>query len=222
MAASTVLKNIAKEKVKQPILILEIDGIDAIFSSLPVESLWRLDEGLLFDTAGLRWDTPYPNDKAIDCISPDRTTKNLTQQILPDKEGTSSIATLKIELVDKNLEVTNRLAFGNEVQDILGRKANVFFSYQGASHPEDSLPILYGYIDDYEIVHGSFLISVSHPENLKRKQVFDEYTSTLTSDIDQLVTTIPVELTTSLQLPVDVFESYVRINDEVMRVISKT
>lgn len=218
---STVLQNLAKEISKQPLLILEIEGIDRYFGSAGVETLWNLDDGYLFDD-GLRWDTPVVARNSLDIISPGGTSKSLTQQILPDKEGTSSVATLKIELVDKDQIVTNTLSFNESFQDLLGKKASVYFSYKGATHPTDSLPILYGYVDDYEVQHGSIFVSVSHPENLKRKELFDEYSAVLTQAIDQVETVLNVSITEPLYLSQDILTSYIKIGDEIMLIQSKT
>jgi len=220
MAISPTLLRLAREGTKTPNLILEIEGVTKLFSAIPVEKIWRFDEGFEFDTVGLRFDTAYPTDDAISCISPDKTSTNLTQQITPDKGGTSSVPALDIALLNFP-EVFEQLKFEN-IDEILGKKASVYITYKGASHPEDSLPILLGYIDEYAIEHGLIILSVSHPENLKRKEIFQEYSNQLTDDIDDLVTTIPVISTVGFFTAQDTFKSYIKIGDEAMEVISKT
>jgi hypothetical protein len=217
----SVLSQLAREISKEPVLILEIEGIDRIFSSTQIGTLWKLDDGYFFDTTNLRWDTPFADPRNIDCISPQGTTRTLSQQVLPDQGGTSSVAALRIEMVDIDKKLTELFSFG-DINDLLGKKATVYFSYQGATHPVDSLPLLRGYIDDYQALHGSFNLSISHPENLKRKQIFDEYIALITDDISDTQTTIPVNFTETLYLSQDNMQTFIRINDEVMRVVSKT
>ena len=222
MSASPTLRRLAREGTKEPNLIVEIEGIDKLFSAIPVEKLWRFDEGFEFDTTGLRFDTPYPTDDAIDCIAQEGTSARLSQQITPDKGGTSSVPSLSIALVDVEKQVSNLLFFGNQIDELLGKEASVYITYKGASHPEDSLPILLGYVDEYEVRHGVIIINVSHPENLKRKEIFEEYSNQLTDDIDDVQTSVPVISTTGLFLPTDNFKSYLTIGDEAMEVTAKT
>lgn len=223
------LKKLAKQRTKTPQIILEIEGIERngspfLFGALPVETLWTFDEDpvRLFDSIGLRFDTPIEDVNSVDVISLAGTSKSLSQQVVPDKSGTSSIATLKIDLVDKDKRVSSLLNFENYVDDILGRNATVFVSLDGATHPTDSIPVLSGYIDAYDVVQGSFLISISHPENLKRKEIYDEYADKLDEDINSSVTSFDVLNTAPLVSSGDALTTYVRIDDEIMRVNSKT
>ena len=218
------LKKLARQRVKTPQIIMEIEGIPFLFGANPVETLWTFDEDptRYFDDLGLRFDTPIAAFNSMDVISLQGTTKTMSQQVVPDKSGTSSISTLKIDLVDKDKKVTEVLNFENYVEDILGKKATVYLSLVGASHPEDSIAILQGYIDDYSIVQGSFLVSVSHPENLKRKEVYDEYTDKTDETVTDTQTTIAVVNTDPFLLSSNAMTSYVTIDDEKMRVTSKT
>jgi hypothetical protein len=217
----SALARLAKEQVKVPVTVLEIEGIDTLFGTDLVTVPWYFDDIYSLDTPTLRWDTPIADPRNLAAISPDGTTKNLTQQVLPDKGGTSSVAALRVSLVDVNQQVTKLLNFKN-IEDLLGKKATVYFLFQGASHPNDSLPIIRGYVDDYEVTHGVVNVSVSHPENLKRKELYSEYIANLTDEVNDSVTVMPATLTSSLYLSQDVVESFIRIDDEVMKVISKT
>lgn len=222
--ATRKIQNLVRERVKTPQIILEIDGIPFIFGALPVEVDWFFDETppREFDTTGLRFDAPIQAINSVDVISLDKTTKTFGQQVIPDKSGTSSIATMTIELVDKNEQVSEILNFKNYVNDILGRRATVYTSLKGdTSHPEDSLPVLQGFIDDYQVIQGSYLISVSHPGNLVRREFFVEYKSKITSGISASATTLNVLNTDNLVLSQDALTSYVRVDDEIMRVNSK-
>jgi hypothetical protein len=222
MVASRKLIELSKQRTKEPNVILEIEGLDFAFSTLPVGTLWRFDEGYEFDTEDLRFDTPFPNPAYIPIISAKDSTKTVRQQILPDKGGTGSVPTINIALVNKDNQAFNLLKFDNNFVDVLGKKAKLYFTYQGASHPTDSLPIINGYIDDYSIQHGNIILSVSHAENLKRKEMFIQYIDALTADINDTTTTIPVSTTEGLLESADIMTSYIRIGDEVMLVNSKT
>jgi hypothetical protein len=218
------ISNLARQQSKEPQIILEIEDIPFIFGARPVETLWTFDENPTreFDTIGLRFDTPIAAVNSVDVISLQGTSKTVTQQIEPDKAGTSSVAAIRIELVDKDRRLSEIFRFGNYVDDLLGKKASVYVSLVGAEHPKDSIPVMQGYIDDYTINHGAFNLSVSHPENLKRKPIYEEYLDKTDAAIDLTQTNIPCLNTAPLKLAQDVLISFIRINDEIMQVTAKT
>ncbi len=181
LTLTATLDNLSKETTKEPQIILEIDGCPVIFGATDILSLWNFDSGLFFDSEGLFFDQPFKDINSRDFISLKNTTKSISQQVLPDKSGTGSISTAIIEIIDINQEVTQLFEFGKNFDDLLGRNATLYISFKGASHPEDSLPILQGYIDDYRNIAGAFQVSVSHPENLKRQEIFVPYNSKSTN-----------------------------------------
>lgn len=179
---TATLKNLANQTTKQPQIILDIDGIPVIFGAQPILKLWSFDNGYILDTPNLLFDQPFSDPDSREYISIKNTTKNITNQNLPDKGGTGSISTAKIELVDVNQDVTRLFKNGENVADILGRDATLYISFAGASHPEDSIAVLSGYVDSYDEIAGGYLVSVTHPENLKRQDIFQPYNAKLTSD----------------------------------------
>ena len=183
LTLTATLDNLSKETTKEPQIILDIDGCPIIFGATDILSLWNFDEGLFLDSEGLFFDQPYKDVRSRDYISLKNTTKNINQQVLPDKSGTGSISAAIIEVVDINQEVTRVFEFGENFDDLLGRDATLYVSFKGASHPEDSLPVLQGYIDDYRNISGAFHISISHPENLKRQEIFVPYNSKITNTL---------------------------------------
>ncbi len=214
-------KALSEQNKVEPQIILDIDGIPIIFGATPVLSLWRLDEGFHLDM-GLRLDSPTQEPHSRDYISLEKTTKNITQVITPDKSGVSSVSSVSIELVDKNQELSELFAFGNNVDDILSRDATVYLTFKGASHPVDSIPVFRGYIDDYKVGNGSINISVAHPENKKRAEIFNQYQDNLVNAIDDTQTIIDVISTGSLIQSADILTTYIKIDDEIMNVLSFT
>lgn len=177
------VRNLASQSIKKPQLILEIDGIPVIFGAQPVGSLWNFDNGFFLDTDNLFFDQPFENPNSRDYIMLDKTTNNLTQQLEPDKSSSSSVAVQNVQIMDFNKEVTKLFQFGNNVDDILGRNASYYFGFEQGSHPEDSVPIIQGYISEYKQVAGSFIVSIAHPENLKRQDIFVPYNGILTQNL---------------------------------------
>jgi hypothetical protein len=212
--------NLASQISIEPNLILEIEGIPIIFGSQNIARLWKFDEGLLFDTPNLRFDTPYPDQNARDYISLKKTSKSISQQVLPDKKGTSSTLKMSIELVDINGEVTEILKAGNNVEDLLGQRAALYIGFKQGSHPDDSIPLINGYIDSISPSSGSYIISVSHSENKKRQELFQVYTAKLTNSITDIQTVLDVDTTTNLLASTDSLLSHIQIEDEIMEVVS--
>lgn len=177
------VKNLASQNVKTPQLILEIEGIPFIFGAQPVGTLWSFDNGFNFDTEGLFFDQPFADPNSRDFISLEKTTNNLSQQIEPDKGASSSVAVQNVQLVDYEKEVSEIFSFGKYVPDILGRNANYYYAFTQGTHPVDSIPVLRGYIQNYYNQAGSFIVSIAHPENLKRQDIFVPYNGELTNQL---------------------------------------
>ena len=215
-------KQLAKQSVKELNLIVEIEGIPFIFGSQDISRLWKFDDGFEFDTTGLRFDTAFPDPNARDYISLKKTSKTISQQVLPDKKGTSSTLKMDIELVDIDGFVTDLFKANNYVTDIIGQKAEIWIGFKQGSHPEDSIKVISGYLTAIKPTQGAYIITVSHSENKKRQQLFNVYTSQLVSGIDDISTTIDVGNTSKFIEASDSIESYVQIDDEIMQVTSIT
>ena len=215
--------NAAKQIAKEPNIVLVIEDIPFKFGSQSTDIRWRFDQGFLLDD-GLFFDSVVqdPNSKDYISIEGGGTSKTISQQVSPDKGGRSSSLTMSIEIVDINGEVTDIFKAGNYVQDILGQKASIYIGFKGTDFESDYVPVLHGYIDSIMPKHGSYVVNISHAENKKRQEIFNVYTSVLTASIDDLVTTIPVETTKDLIEPVDTMTTYIRIEDEIMQVLSFT
>lgn len=204
---------------KKPQIILEIEGIDNIFAINPVFKFATWDDpNINWDDPEVNWDGLVQNTDAFQYISLTGTSKDISQQLRPDK-GVAAVSVFNIEIVDKYSQVSKLLSFDN-ITEILGRKAVVYFGFSGAAHPDDSVPILRGYIDEFQSGNGAVNISVSHPANLQRQSIFFEHKSQLTAAIDSVTQTIPLTTTVNLFEEQDALTPYIRIDDEIMEVIS--
>ncbi len=209
---------LASQTTKEVILILEIDGLPTIYGTKDVQKFARIgSEGLLIGNFVIGEAYTPPNSQGLISIK-DGTTKNVTSQIQIDKSVASSVSTMKIALVDKDNFVSNEMASGNIIEDILSREAVVSLGFQGGAHPEDSVRIFSGNITDFNTKTGLVNIIVSHPDNLKRQSILPRYTSELTSAIDASQTTIPVTSTANFTLSETDLTSYIQIEDEIIEV----
>lgn len=213
------ITQVTKKSLIEPNIILEIEGIPVIFGSAETLTEWKFDEGFFFDD-GLFFDTPVLDPNARDYISLKGTSASISQQVLPDKKGTSSALTMNINIVDYRGEVTELFTAGSNVDDLLGSRASVFIGFKQLDHPKNSIPVLDGFIQAINPEHGSYTLKISHAENKKRQDIFEVYTSELTSGIDSTTTTIPVTSTANFIESADTMLSYIKIDDEIMEVTS--
>ena len=202
-----------------PQLILEIDGIDLILGAIKVAHAVRIGNDNLtigeFIIGGL-----IEIPEARDYISLDETSKSVRSQLIPDQGSSSSISSTKIELIDKDGELSKAFQIGNNVPDMLSRKASLYMGFAAGDFPLDAIPIFFGIIDSISFPPGRVLISVSHPDKLKNYDIYSKIETPLTADIDAVITTIPVTSTLGMFADQDALTSYVVIDDEIMKVNS--
>lgn len=216
------IDNLKNQISKTPQLILEIEGIDSVFSSTIVYDLARWDNlNITWDDGKTFWDGTTQlegNEPRIDLKGSKRT---LSQQIRPDKSSTQSVPTFNIKIQDKNNTIAPQLSF-DQFEEQLGKKCNVYISLEGGVHPKDSIPILFGFIDEFTFSAGSVLISISHASNLQRQGIYTQATTELTATIDNSETVIPVLSSTGFIEASDAQKSFLQIEDEIMEVVSSS
>jgi hypothetical protein len=164
-------------------LIVEVDGIDLIFGASPVKSLWKIGD------ANIRIGDPLlyiggivTNPKSVDLIDPTQSTRTITQQMEIER-GVTSVSGLKVRLLDR-ADIATELFTPDVDKDILGRGCTVYLAVAGASHPEDSIRVFDGVIDECAFGAGYCDLSISHPEQFKRQAILPKWES-------ELVTAIP-------------------------------
>ena len=203
--------------IKQNI-ILEIEDIPIIFGAQPIFRVWEIGEdGVTIGQQGLTIGGLIQIENSRDYIMLEGTTNNITQQLELDEGGAGSITKFKIQLVDKNQELTRLFSPGFTVEDILGKEATVYIGFEGGSHPQDSLRLFEGVIEEQSTGPGFWNLAVAHPQTLTRTELFPQITTQLTSDITDSETIIPLASGTGIINPVDSLVTYVRIEDELIR-----
>jgi hypothetical protein len=221
MQLSVTAQALIKEIGINPQIILEIEGLDLIFGALPILKTARWDDDspeAIWD-GGATWDGKFEDVRSRDWISLNETTTNITQQIAPDKGSTSSISTVNISIIDVNNEVSKVIAFDN-ISDILGRKATFSIGFAQGAHPEDSNPIFRGVVVDFFSEAGKIMISLASPEVFKRQLFLEKFQTEITAALTNSQTTIPVASTAGIYPAQDALNSFIRIDDEIMQVVS--
>jgi hypothetical protein len=215
---TTTAENLAAQVNKQIQIILEIEGIGSLFGAIPVEKKFRYDDGIKYDT-GVRYDSTVTDDSALPYIELSKTTRSISQQVTPDKGGTTSISVMNMALIDKNSEVSKLISFNNS-GEILSKKCTVYLNFKGGAHKEDSVPLYRGFISNVDYGNGLIILQISHPEKLKRQDLLTQATTALTADIDATQTTIPVLSTNDFIASQDASKLYIRIDEELMEVVN--
>jgi len=180
---SKLAKAAAQGVSQNPQLILEIDGVSTLYGVERIKKFVRIgDPGLLIDGS---WTIGGFNEVADqdDLISFDGSTTTITQQLLQDKGGASSVSAIQISLLDINEAITRLISPGVVVNELLGRKARVYLGYSDTAFPDDFVTIFSGIIDN---IDGGAMITlnVAHPEAGKRFDIFQEGSTKLTAPAD--------------------------------------
>ena len=215
-------RNVIQSGTIEPQIVLEIDGYPDLLTSATISEVARYDaEGLVYDMPGLVYDGLVAADDQENLISLDGTTNNITQQLLQDDGGTSSTTNVTIAMLNKDNRLSS-LVTPVLNDDILSKKASVWLGARGTSFPEDFIRIFVGNVSQVTTSGGIVKVTVSHPENLKRAELFTKIQTETTAAINNSVTMIDVETTNGLLLPSanGLLKTYVRIDDEIIEYTS--
>jgi len=196
--------------------IVEVDGIPKKYGAAVIQKIAKIgDPGLLiggFLIGGL-----VNDPESREFLDMDGTSKSVSQQLRQDRGGTSSIATFKISIVDVNGEVSEDFRPGNLVPDIIGREVTVYSAAQGAAHPEDSLKIFFGVVQDVIPETNAVVLNISHADERKKTDIFRRGKTKLDGAISDSVTTISLVNASVFISPADIFNSYIVVDTEVIQ-----
>lgn len=172
---STRARLASDEIVKEPALVLEIDGVSTKYGSGIILEVIRVgDVDLLIDGTWVIGGFRAIQDQE-DVLNLDKSTTQIKQQLEIDKGRGSSISSMEIGLVDFNDEITKLITPGEIVTDILGRRARVSVGYRDrTSFPEDFSVIFRGIIDDVKSEAGIIKLNIAHPDAKKKAGIYDK------------------------------------------------
>lgn len=218
---TTTATLLSRETQVEPQIVIKIDGVDLIFGTDPVTTVIKYgDDGLEYGQANTFYGGLIVDPNSRDYISiKGKTTKQITQQIIQDQGGTSSISNFNIELVDKNGEVSSALTPDTELGDILTRNCQISLGFEGSNYPDDFIIIFQGIVQEARYGQGNIVLKISHPDELKRQDIYTKIDTELSAAIDDTVTTIPLASVTGLIQTSDTLTSYIRIEDELIEVV---
>lgn len=203
-------------------IILELAGFPNLYGSVLVTRISKYGDNIFFGDDGLLYGGAISDDTSKDYISLTGTTNNITQKLDQDKGGSSSVTSFKIRLIDKNGELTNAFSPSVTVDDILGNEAVVYWQAVGSKHPQDSARLFVGVCSSASFGAGYVDVTIQHPETLKRQELLPKITSELTADLGAGVTACLVESTAGVISPQENLETYIKINDEIIKIVGIT
>jgi len=206
-----------------PQLILEIEGWP-IISSNPVGTYPVFGDDIYFGDPDLYFDGVLIDETILPYIDLDKSTTQITQQLQADKGGSQSVTSFDINIVDKDQYITELITPNKIIDDVLGVKARLYLSIEGAAHPKDSVLFFSGIVAGASSGAGYININLASPEKLKNLDIFPKVSTELTSGIDNSATTINVASTDNFVLPADsgTLRTYLLLNDEIIEYTGKT
>lgn len=209
----------------EPNIVFKIDGLDYLFSSSAVKEYIKIgDPGLYIgDDWRIGGFRDIDNNKVL--IDSGSTTYTIRQQMNYDEGESSSISSITVGLIDKDQFVTKLISPGFLIDDILGRKCQIFVGFGTTSFSQDYLEVFKGYVTEVESRAGVIVFKINHPDNKKKINLFKNISTKLTSSIGALDTTINVESTDGMKSAISgTLETYVIIDSEILKytVLSST
>ncbi len=214
----------------RPHIILQINGVNTIYGSGTITEIVRIgDPGLLIgDDWVIGGMTDADDQESL--ISLSGTTTEISQQLSPERGAVSSISSMKVALVDKDELITRLISPGQVVTDMMGRRARVWLGFEGTSFPDDYITVFRGIIDDIESEQGLISLNLAHPDQKKRNTIYERAETVLNGNHNSSIGTITVTTTENFLVGVagpsggfdTSFESYIRIDDEIIQYTGKT
>lgn len=212
------LKELSKQTVKGQQIVVEIPDLGLLLGVVPVERTMKIgDAGLKIGIGNLKIGGLITDPSQKDLIDKSAS-PTITQQILQDKGGSSSVTRMTFELVDKREELTKIFSPGQLVSEPLYKQSFVYFMLTGGSFPKDTIRLMTGLITDIEMMSGSIRIQITSSEEKKRRKAYTKLNTKLSNAIDENATTIPLEVTEGLFMSQDCLETYISIDKEIIKV----
>ena len=153
-----------------PNLILEIEGIEQVFSAGGVSKLIKIGDDCWFiGKPDIVIGGICRDENALDYISLDGSSKSIGQQLFQDKGGSSSITRASIRLVDKDQKLTKLFQPNNVIDDILAANCKLYLGFENGAHPRDSINLFNGIVGECQFGSGFVTLNIAHPKELERQ-----------------------------------------------------
>ena len=217
------LKSLLESSSKKPQVILEVDGWP-VLSSIPSQKYAEYGDEIVFGQGGLYFGGLIIDPSILPYIDLDKSTNQITQQLQADKGGSQSVTSFDVSIVDKDKFITEYITPSKVLDEVLGLKARLYLSFDGAGHPKDSVLFFSGIVAGVSSGAGYVNLNLASPEKIKNLELFPKVSTELTSAITNSSTTIQVTSTSDFSLPADgtTLETYLILGDEIIKYAAKT
>lgn len=166
-----------------PNIVLEIEGFSDLFGANIVQILRRFGDDIFFGDPGLLFGVPQPQPGGEDWVSLSGTTQTISAQLEPDKGGATSTQQMTLNLIDYNSSLSDLFYPATAENELIYRNAVVYLGPKQGAFPDDYIIIFSGKITQVAGKPGSIALTVSHPEELKKSEVFIQASSRLATDL---------------------------------------
>lgn len=211
-------------QTKNIAVVVCIEGLPFCFANRAVYSKVKYgDPGIVYGLPGLVYGALKLVEDVTDILSLDQSSLLLQQAIEPE-QGKSSISAMNLTFIDKNQLMTQVITPGVYLDDILGKPVKVYLGYQEISFPQDYLTIFRGFITSVRSLPGAVTLGFSDANVKKRQALFFTQATRLSSGINNVATTIPVQKTDGFYQHVlgpdgtydTSVKTYIKVDDEYM------
>lgn len=180
-----------QEQTKQLSMVVEIEGVD-LLTNRPIYTTLRYgDPEIFYGDIGLAFGGLRRVSGVRDIIDIDKASMVIAQRLEPE-QGKGAIQQISLSFIDKDLYMSQILARGPIINEILGRPTRMWLGYQGSSYPDDYFVVFRGYITAVDSYPGYVNIQFSDANAKRREQAFYTPQVALAADIGPTDTNIPV------------------------------
>lgn len=184
-----------KQSTKKLNVVVQFQGIDTIFSLVPLyEKIRYGDPRIHYGDPGIVYGGLIKVENVEPILMVD-SGLSISQAIEPE-QGRGSVATLSLNFVDKDGIMTKLISENGLVPEpLVNILVTVSLGYTNSSFPGDYYKVFRGYITNTTSVAGMVTLELSDANIKRRQTIFLGGTTTLTADIDDTQTVIPLNQT---------------------------
>lgn len=187
----------------QPKIVVDIEGYP----------LFTTGEDLILDPRKSNDTTPAFYNK-IDLGNSD---SSVSQQLQLQRGGSSSTTTYRFRLVDTDETFTRLFSFITNNIEILEAPARVYQGFEGGTFPDDFVPFINGTVGNIDRGAGWIELAINHPDKLRKTELFFPASANLSAPLAIGNTSLSVDTTEGFFEPTPMFNTYIRIEDEIIQ-----
>lgn len=212
------------QTTKNLAIVMEIEGVSSLYGISDTFTQVRYgDPDLVYGLPGLVYGglRKVGDVKSYMVLDGSMT---IGQKIEPES-GRGNIGTLTITLIDNNGEISQLIAPGIVVDEILfKRQVRIWLGFTQTSYPEDYLVVYQGYFTSIDTPPSVVKFQISDTMSKVRQPIANTNTTTITAAIGTTQTLIPVADPEGFYAPImgpdgtydPLVQTFIRVDDEIM------